>query len=346
LTLEAVNPIRDRIWVKGDDGLVYEAKLQASGIGGVAWIAELATMQGTVQQQSGLVADLFKGSVRIGVTTYGSIYQTSYAGTGTTQSLYLYLHDNLLENVGGAETFYRWTDPNTLGAQVGSPALPEAGEMSFTNTASLVRGSYKLLLDGGNIGKVDEEFDGYKLDITVGDTVISRTFLSGYTGSNFRAQQEFEFELENDLTGEWLLTLSWSNSAVDTRRGTIRQLVIYGYQLRRLQTTLWEGTISASGTTPGLNPLPISGQWTTTPGGWIAEYNSFGTVAVWAHEGTLYPGNDTMTSKYPVANLLTGVTERRREDVLVMANGTDAFFNLPDAADPVIAAFGTDTGVG
>ena len=228
-------------------------------------------------------------------------------------------------------------------------ALKEAGELSFTNSASIVAGTYRLLLDGGNIGKVDDEFDGYKLEITVGDTVIQRTFLAGYKGSNFRGQQEFEFDLENSISGEWLLTVAWSNGASDELRGTVRQLAIYGYQLRHLKTSLWQGTIASFGTTPGLNPLPISGQWTTTPGGWLAEYNSFGTVSNWAHEGTIYPSNDTLTSRYPLADLLTGVTANRREDVMIgikpSGGSLGAFYNLPDTADPTIAPFGTDTQV-
>ncbi len=345
--MEATNPFVDRIWIEGLSGTIYEANLQASTTGAV-WTAKEAAWQGTVQQESGAMAALAKGPVCISVTTYGSVCQTSCSGTGTTSPLYLYLHENLLEDVGGAQTFSRWTDPTSLGLSAGVPVLAEAGEMAFSNTANLPAGNYKLWLDGGNLGRVDEEFDGFRLQITIGDTTLDRTFLAGYKGSDFRGQQEFEFALPDATVGEWLLTLVWTNSVSDQARGTARQLVIYGYKLIRLETSLWQASIASSGTTPDLTALPIAGAWTSTPGGWLAQYNSFGTVHTWAHEGTLYPGNDTLTSKYPTADLLTGVTERRREDVLVLADSVagSPFFNLPDAADPVIAAFGTDTGVG
>jgi hypothetical protein len=276
------------------------------------------------------------------------VYQTSYSGTGTTPPVYLYLHERLLENVGGAETLTRWTDPTSYGYTLGAPVLREAGELIFTNSAPLVAGTYRLKLDGGNAGRVDDEFDGYRLEITIGDATLSRTFLAGYSGSDFRGQEEYEFTLDETIGGEWQLILAWSNALSDPARGTARQLVIYGYQLRRMETSIYAGTIAGAGTTPGLKPLAIADQWAVTPGGWMPQYNAYGTVHTWAHEGTVYPSNDTLTSAYPIANLLTGVTEAKREDILVLADSVSpsAFYNLPDIADPVIAAFGTDTGVG
>jgi len=59
------------------------------------------------------------------------------------------------------------------------------------------------------------------------------------------------------------------------------------------------------------------------------------------HEGTIYPRNDTLTSQYPLANVLTGCTVERREDVLVRPNTGVDYFVLLDTADPTIAPFGS-----
>lgn len=343
----ATNPVMDQVWLKDDAGHDYLCKLEASGNYGARFVATPGTLSN--QEQADAVWFLAGTGYTLGVTGYGSVVQKAYSGSVVTPPLYLYLHEILLESVGGAQTLQRWTDPTIFGLQQGFPALNEAGELNLTNSATLLAGTYKLVLDVGNAGKVDEEFDGFRVDITVADTTINRTLLPGSTGSNFRGETEIEFELDHDVVGDWLLTLSWLNAFSDPARGTARQLVVYGYRLRRLETNLFRVSIATSGTTPDLYRYPDlrTASFQQVPGGWLLELGSYGTVFQTAHEGTVYPANDTTRSKFPLANLLTGVTGERREDMLAVDsnNGDSPFFVLVDASEPVIPSFGTGVGV-
>lgn len=339
--MEATNPVQDQVWLKDDNGHAYLCKLEASGAYGARFVAQPGTISN--QEQADTIAFLAGTGYTLGVTGYGSVVQKAYAGSVTTPPLFMYLHDVLLEDVSGAVTYQRWTDPAIFGAQQGFPALKAAGELSLTNTATLLPGTYKLILDVGNVGKVDSEFDGFRVDITIGDMTVSSTLLPGHRGTNFRDRQTIEFSLDHEIVGEWLLTISWLNAYSDLARGTARQLVVYGYQLRRLETNLFQVSIAASGTSPILTRYPDlrTPNYVQVPGGWLLEFNSYGTIKATVHEGVVYPANDTMRSKYPLANMLTGVTCERREDVIV----TSGDVVLGDTADPTIASFGTGIGM-
>ena len=312
--MEATNPVQESIWLHDDDGHVYQVKLEASGTG-AAFVAIPGTLSN--QEQGDAQAFLATSGTYLGVTGYGSVVQKAYSGTVVTPPLFMYLNDTLLEDVGGAETLARWTDPNSFGLDQGVPALDENGELAFTNSSTLRAGNYQLTLDLGNIGKVDDEFDGFRIDVTVADITFNQTALSGYKGSNFRALHTLDFYLDHDVNGDWLLTLDWLNAFSDPSRGLARQLAVYGYKLRRLETNLYEVTLAGAGTEPVLTRLSLVGQqYGTIPGGWLISFNSYGTVTRSAHEGTVYPSNDTLTSRYPLADLLTGQTNQRREDVI------------------------------
>jgi hypothetical protein len=341
--VEATNPVVDTIWLPDQVGHVYKVQLQAGSDYSASFVATPGTFGN--QEETGAHAGLSgttAGNYLV-VTGYGSVVQQTYAGTVTTPSLYMYLNDVLVEDVGGAEAYARWTDPNVEGEALGYPTRDTSGELAFTNSTTLLAGAYRLKITSGNLGKVDDSFDGYRVLITVGDVTIDRTLLQGFSGNNFTGTDEFEFALDHDIVGEWLLELDWTNAYEDETRGTIRQLVIYGYQLRRLETNVYKIDVDAVGTEPTLARLPIYGQAGTgsTPGGWLAQYDSFGTITRWQHEGTNYPANDTVTSKYPLSNLLTGVTENKREDVLVKVYGTLNWFVLPTT--PLTPLSGTAT---
>lgn len=331
-TQRAVNPVREAVWL--DDGTrMYEARLEATATG-VRFIA--APFEASCQSQGDAAAFLASAGTKLSINSAGSVVQGAYAGTVTTPPLYLYLHDTLLEDVSGAEALARWTDPTALGSSFGYPTAKESGELSFTNSSALRAGVYKLKLDIGNVGKPDDEFDGFRVDVTFADTTTSHTLLQGYTAHDLRGEQELTLELDNDIAGDWLLTLSWLNSFSDPSRGVARQLVVYGYQLRRLETNLYSVSIAGSGTVPDMTRLSVvNQQYGTVPGGWIIGVNGYGTVSSWAHEGTVYPENDTLRSQYPLANLLTGMTCEHREDILL--SGT---YCLPDYGDPAVVLEG------
>jgi hypothetical protein len=65
--------------------------------------------------------------------------------------------------------------------------------------------------------------------------------------------------------------------------------------------------------------------------------NSFGTVVRHEHEATIYQGNDTVASKYPLSDVLTATTVRRTEDHVYM--GTQVF--LADTAWEDAPPFGS-----
>ena len=46
--------------------------------------------------------------------------------------------------------------------------------------------------------------------------------------------------------------------------------------------------------------------------------NSYGTISDARHESEVYPGNDTLVLKTPLADVLTATTHFRREDHLVL----------------------------
>ena len=165
--MEATNPVVDQVWLTDDDGHVYLCNLEAGANYGARFVAEPGTYSN--QEQGDALALLAGNNQTLGVTGYGSVVQKPYADSLVTPPLYMYLNDVLLEDVGGVDTLARWTDPTVFGNEHGFPALKSNGELAFTNTATLLAGIYKLRLDLGNIGKVDPEFDGFRLDITLAD---------------------------------------------------------------------------------------------------------------------------------------------------------------------------------
>jgi len=198
-----------------------------------------------------------------------------------------------------------------------------------------------LTLDSGNLGEVDQEFDGFRTELTIGDVVLTgRTLCRGQRGANFRQTDEFEFEITDQITSDWLLIVKWFNAFDDPSRGTTRHLAVYGYELRRQAVQLYKVSIATSGTTPDRTLLSVVHSYGTTPsvpGGWLMGINSYGTTVGWKHESAVYPQNDTLVSKVPLSDVLAARTAERREDIIV----TSGNFTLPDAADPAFTSFGT-----
>jgi hypothetical protein len=297
-----------------------------------------------VEQPTGALVEVAVPGTILSVTTQGSVYQKIDSGTLTRPPTYLYLNTQLKEQVSGPSLLSRWINPNSFGITNGAPALTGNGELTFANNGTLLPGNYRLKIDSGNIGRTDSEFDGFAVEITVGDTLLDKRLRVGASGSGFRGSDEFEFTLANKIVGDWLLSVQWTNELTDPARGTARQLAIYGYELRQLATSLFKLSIAASGTIPDLTPVYTAAFTGSTPGGWLVEYNSYGTVKNWRHEASIYPSNDTLTSKLPVSDLLTGRTAERREDILI-TNAGSLYFVLPDTSDPVFSSFGTGVSV-
>lgn len=350
------NTGQDQIWVLGDDGYMYEVSLVSSGTG-AALVAELIAQQrsdteleissfGTEdwdllrysEQPTGAQTILASGGQILTVGSHGTtVYQKAFSGTYDTPPAFLYLNSRIVADVENA--WEQWTE-NTNDTAFGNlqtppvAALDEDGVLEFTNTGSIVPGNYRLTVISGNIGKADSDFDGFRVEITVDATIIEKTLCQGRSGYNFTGTDAFEFAIENSVNGEWLLSFDWFNAQSDPSRGTARQLAIHSYKLERLTTELYK--VAIGGSDIDVTPVDVNSFYGTTPGGWIASLNSYGSVSGYQHESTIYPTQDTITLKTPLSEILTGSTIERREDVLgpsgiILANGTV----------PVMPSFGT-----
>lgn len=360
----ATNPASDAVWVHGDDGYIYEVTLASSGTGAALRAALVARQRtdaeleissfGTDQwptlryseQPTGAESILTDTGEILAVAAGGSIvYQKAYAGTQNTPPLYLYLNSRTAIDVPNAYDF--WTDPSVFGDTQVPPtaALQENGELVFETTGVIVPGNYLLTVISGNIGKVDADFDGFAVDITVDATVIQKRLCEGLTGYNFTGTDVFEMDIGNGVSGAFLTSFRWTNTFSDPSRGEARQLAIHSFSLERLTTELYQVSIATSGTIPDVTLVNTGTYAGTTPGGWLAAINSYGSVAEWQHESLVYPSNDTLTLTSPLSEILTATTIERREDVLgpsdiVLTNGTvtamPSFGSIVDAATGLV----------
>jgi hypothetical protein len=350
------NTGQDSIWVLGDDGYMYQVSLESSGTG-AALVADLvarvrsqeeleissftAASWGSLQyseQPTGAQTILASGGTILTVGGGGtSVYQKAFSGTYATPPAFLYLNSRIVVDVENAwEQWTEKTDDSAFGNEQTPPvaALDEDGVLEFTNTGSIIPGNYRLTVISGNIGKADSDFDGFSVEITVDATILDKRLCQGESGYNFTGTDSFEFPIENDVDGEWLLSFNWFNALSDPSRGTARQLAIYGYKLERLTTELYK--VSIGGGAVDVVQVDVSAFSGTTPGGWIASINSYGSVSGYEHESEIYPTQDTITLKTPLSEILTGSTIERREDVL----GPSGII-IADGTVPVMPSFGS-----
>ena len=94
-------------------------------------------------------------------------------------------------------------------------------------------------------------------------------------------------------------------------------------------------TVTVPGTAPGSDAthwrrLPTILEY---PGGWLATYDSTGSIAKWTHESKLYPSTGDVDSRDPVALLLAGSSIDRKEDVVLSSMTGSAV-----ESDPVLPA--------
>lgn len=271
------------------------------------------------EQPTGALVTLESGGTHLTVS-FGSVVQSQFSGTDNTPPLYMYLNARTVEDVPDAHV--RWTEkstPELFGNQQDPPvsALDENGVMEFENNSTLTPGNYRLTVDSGNLGRTDRDFDGFVVEIRVDSTVLQKRLLRGQHGFNIRGKDVFEFEIETGVAGIWLLSFDWTNAFSDTAAGVERRLAIFGYKLERLQTEAYRVDIAPSGNQPLLTQLTTGSYTSTTPGGWLVAVSSWGTPSAYRHESIVYASNDTLTNKLPISDLLTSVTEARREDIVI-----------------------------
>lgn len=354
--LEAWNPSREFVWIKGDDSNVYEVSLHSTPtevtlVGSIVvrerTDAELTLNGATeasriIERPTGAQAILASGGYELTCNYGGYVYQKSTGSSLTTPPLYMYLTSNTIEDTSTSSAWSRWTDKSDSSLYgnklpTPSPALDSNGVLEFENTGDMTTGRYRLTIESGCIGRVDNDFDGFSVLLTVDTVSIEARLLSGKTGADFSGTDVIEFEYGGSNTDNWLLSIQLLNALSDVSRGTQRNLVVYGYKLEKMTTSLYKVSITAGpATAPTLTQIDTSTYTGLNPGGWLAILNSYGTVKNVIHESNVYPENDTVKSAVPLSAMLTSHTWCRNEDHLVVSSGVTV---IPDAAEPTMPTF-------
>ena len=329
------NGVVDRIYVKGDTGSVYAVRIDDVG-NGPTFVAQIVLHERpTADLASGVPASLmYKDEPTDAITTYsspgqgqisvdaaGTVYQ-NYSGFNywdPTLPPYMYLTSKVIDSVPWA--FTQWVNQTSYGQGLGQAALDSNGSLIFENSGVVPAGNYRLTFDCGNDGAVDEDFDGFAVEVTlVGQNnqtiIVDTVLLPDGIGTDPRDNTAVEFKIPEDINGNWMLTLAWSNDLDVVSRGQQRRLVIYSYELRQVINELYFVTSQPLGlikvdTTDSSSPLK--------PGAWVARYNSYGTIASLTHEVDLYSVSsaDLTSAASPLADTLTGSTYGRIEELQV-----------------------------
>lgn len=352
------NPNRHEAWVKGEDGYVYEIRLNGNGpvtslvaeriVRGYsqAEIDFYGTSYGTryVEQPTGAEV-MLAGNGKILAVAHGgtAVYQKGWGGILQTPPLFMYLNSRVVEDAPNA--YDRWNEAGNTSFYGERQTPPVAardtnGLLEFIgNFSTLNPGYYELTVESGNLGTPDGDFDGFDVDITVDSVTGQRRLLAGKKGHNVRGVDTFEFYFPEAVTTEWVLAFNWKNAFADPTRQQFRRLAIFSYSLRKIETELWRVGIGPSQLSfTQLNTVAYS---QATPGGWLVALNSYGTAVQHRHEAKVYPASDTVSSKQPLSALLTASTNLRREDLLFTANGTQPDFIPSEPASLTLPFFGT-----
>lgn len=266
--------------------------------------------------------------------TTGTVYEAAWAGSMDTPPLYLYNQSQVRSSQANA--FTAWLNPNAFGQGLGVAALQSNGQMSFEVADGLPAGFYRIAVDAGNVGTVDDAFAGFDVEFSLQGsagpaTVFTATLLPTGAGASPRGLTLIEFTLATALSAPWVLEIDWTNDRDVPSRGQVRQLAVFGFEIRRLAPVLYQVT---------LDPLAITSVGTVVfvptalpAGAWVGALNSFGTIATYTHESVAYSttlGLDAYNdNRQPLSNGLTGSTLGRVEDLQVLNP-----LALPDAAPP------------
>ena len=280
--------------------------------------------------------------------TVGSVIQEVTGNTDSTPPAWMYLRQRTIEDVPNAWT--RWLSNDVSSAygndiaahpEVPVPvaALDENGYLDFQHISTLVPGVYKLHIESGNIGMPDADFDGFRVEVSINNTLVEARLLQGRTGYNVRGWDTLEFHLPVATTGDWILNVTWTNAYTDASRGVQRRLVVYSYRLERVVNELFLVHANPSGSKPLITPyVTVPGTFSgTVPGGWLRAVTSAGTLTGQSHESVV-PASSLEDTLY-LSGVLTGCTAERRQDVIVSAvSGTTV---PPEDAPLVFPSFGS-----
>ena len=292
-------------------------------------------------QPTGAVSILSSNGTELTCNYGGYVYQRVTSGTLTTPPLYMYLTSSIVEDTEVDETVHeRWTDRtdttlygNTLSPRVA--ALDYNGVMEFENTGDMTPGHYRLTIETGAIGKVDDDFDGFSVVITIDTVQVEKRLLVGYSGADFSGVDVVEFDYDSNNDQNWLLNIQLTNYVEDADRGTARNMWLKNYRLEKIATQMYKVEIGP-GPVPTMTSIQSGSYTGTNPGGWLATINSYGSVVSMVHETNYYPSNDTITSRVPLSEMLTGNTIERREDHYASSSTLSV---IPDSATVAMPTF-------
>ena len=306
------NPLVDRIWIEGDSGTIYQL-----GVGGYVssptFTVTPVPINALNEYPSGAVTVLTNGTTQLSVNSSDVVYSTGTTNT-TTPITYLYRHEYGITTFTGSEGWIP-TESSTL--YDGSPSLYSTGQLMWSSTAStadLDVGHYRLRITAHNRGQVARTFEGFDVEVTVGQNITFPMVLSPNSTSE---ETYYDFYVNETISSPWLVQIYWGGIVDDPTRGITYQLVVDSIEIDRLKTqvyrvgpgvSLTEVSTVASGTT-SLGNL--------TPGGWLAEVTSTGTIYSWEHEANINPSVGGVEEAYTLSELLTMSTDNKISRVML-----------------------------
>tara|TARA_R110000868_G_scaffold247427_2_gene503817 strand:- start:577 stop:8088 length:7512 start_codon:yes stop_codon:yes gene_type:complete len=306
------NPLVDRIWIEGDSGTIYQL-----GVGGYVssptFTVTPVPINALNEYPSGAVTVLTNGTTQLSVNSSDVVYSTGTTNT-TTPITYLYRHEYGITTFTGSEGWIP-TESSTL--YDGSPSLYSTGQLMWSSTAStadLDVGHYRLRITAHNRGQVARTFEGFDVEVTVGQNITFPMVLSPNSTSE---ETYYDFYVNETISSPWLVQIYWGGIVDDPTRGITYQLVVDSIEIDRLKTqvyrvgpgvSLTEVSTVASGTT-SLGNL--------TPGGWLAEVTSTGTIYSWEHEANINPSVGGVEEAYTLSELLTMSTDNKVSRVML-----------------------------
>lgn len=320
-SLSRLNPDTDRVYVRGDNGRVYQLSLENDNPAVGTYIKptipftprpsyeveelsnftlnpdlSLAPRNGTnpvplwLDQTTDVVSIVGDATGILAVNPGNGTNPYVYVmppGTSVPAPITMYLTHEAVINTDQNEVFNRWEQAtSTPPTYNGNPvAAITSGNMSFTNSEALESGKYRITVDTANLGTLDSDFHGFNVEIGFGDDnpVIPATLMPNGTGTSSTASDTFDLTLPLSVGGidGWTLTINWLNPRAVPERSQLRKLAILGYRIDRLATNVYTITPS-TGTTNNFLTRITNG--TSYRGGWGVSLDSGGNITTSVHE--------------------------------------------------------------
>lgn len=333
------SPIRQRAWVEGESGDIFELTVQNYGTGPqlVPELVETRRHTQTIAWQPGsiraglAVRERYSGpESQITFGTGGTLLSVRHINlpsgsigfepfdSGTTvgvqrQSLYLYNESQSLAYNSGT---LNWINQNAFGLALGRAALDEPGRLSFVQNATIQPGPHRLAIDAGIIGNTGLSYAGMKLNVTVGNSKqqFQTRLFKDVSGVNPREVHDLEFNFTGSISGPHTVDFDWTNDTDQANQGLTRDLVIHNYRLSKINPVPYRvdgpTTLSEVGITP-----PVSPSLALPPGGWVGQITSTGSLTNWLHEstGTTRSNIDSAPVLVPMSQQLTANTTTKRD---------------------------------